>query len=80
MKLSKSISNDNLKMHIGKKYKVLVENITFDGKYYIGRTYMDIPDTDGVVFIKNTKSNLIDKFVDCKIVDIKEYDLIGEIV
>ena len=34
---------------------------------------------DGVVYIKNNgKDYLISKFINCKIIDIKDYDLIGE--
>ena len=80
MKLEKENSNKKLKSYEQKEYKVLIENITFDGKYYIGRSYMDIPDTDGVIIIKNTKDNLIGQFVNCKITGSKDYDLIGEII
>lgn len=68
MELEKEISNKKLKSLIENEYEVLIENLTFDNKYYIGRSYMDIPDTDGVVIIKNTKDNLIGKFVKCKII------------
>ena len=77
---TKENSNKKLKSYEQKEYKVLIENITFDGKYYIGRSYMDIPDTDGVIIIKNTKDNLIGQFVNCKITGSKDYDLIGEII
>ena len=80
MKLEKENSNKKLKSYEQKEYKVLIENITFDGKYYIGRSYMDIPDTDGVIIIKNTKDNLIGQFINCKITGSKDYDLIGEII
>ncbi len=79
MSLEKENSNKKLKSFIGKEYDVLIENLTFDNKFYIGRSYMDIPDTDGVVIIKNTKDNLIGKFVRCKIIETKNYDLIGEL-
>ena len=79
MSMAKEISRKNLEMCIGKTFNVLIENITFDNKYYIGRSYMDIPDTDGVVIIKNTSNNLLGKFIQCKITGIKNYDLIGEI-
>ena len=79
MSIAKDISNKNLESHIGKTYDVLIENVTFDNKYYIGRSYMDIPETDGTVIIKNTKNNLIGEFVKCKITDVNNYDLIGEI-
>lgn len=79
MSMAKEISRKKLEMCIGKTFDVLIENITFDNKYYIGRSYMDIPDTDGVVIIKNTSNNLLGKFIQCKITEIKNYDLIGEI-
>ena len=64
MSIAKEISNINLESYIGKTYDVLIENITFDNKYYIGRSYMDIPETDGTVIIKNSKDNLLRKI--CK--------------
>lgn len=81
MKLQNRISEERLKSKVGNIYKTLIEEKSFDGKYLIGRTYMDVPDEDGVVFIKNsTDDNLIGKFVDVEIVDVQEYDLIGELV
>ena len=59
MSIAKDISNKNLESYIGKIYEILIENITFDNKFYIGRSYMDIPETDGTVIIKNTKDNLL---------------------
>lgn len=78
MKIAKEISAEKLKKFIGNEYEVLIENKTFDGKYYIARSYMDIPDTDGVVILKNSKDNMNGKFVRCKITNVKDYDLIGE--
>lgn len=80
MKIQQKISEDSLRNKVGNTYKTLIEEKSFDGKYLIGRTYMDVPDMDGVVFIKNsTEENLTGKFVDVKITDVKEYDLIGEL-
>ena len=80
MKLAKEISEEKTKTYIGNEYRILIESKTFDGEYYIGRTYMDIPDTDGVVFMKSNTANLENNFVKCKIIDAKGYDLVGEIV
>lgn len=80
MKLQQKISEECLKSKIGKTYKTLIEEKSFDGKYLIGRTYMDVPDEDGVVFIKNiTDKDLIGKFVDVEIINVQEYDLIGKL-
>lgn len=80
MEIAQKASKENLQKHIGKTYDTLIESKTFDGKYYIGRTYMDIPNEDGVVFVKNKKPNLENTWVKCKIIDVREYDLVGEII
>ena len=51
-----------------------------DDKYYVGRTYMDIPDEDGLVFIPKTKSHLENTWIRCKITEVKDYDLIGKLI
>lgn len=78
MKLQQAISEQNLKQKVGKEYEVLIENKTFDNKYWIGRTKMDVPEMDGVIYIENNKEkNLINSFIKCKIIDVKGYDIIG---
>ena len=80
MKLQEKISRTKLESKIGNIYEAIIESETSDGKYYVGRTYMDVPDMDGVVFIQKTKENLKDKFVKCKIINILDYDLIAELI
>ena len=81
MEIQQKISNENLKNKIGQEFEVLIEDISFDGKYLIGRTKQDVPDIDGIVYVKNQeKSNLVNKFIKVNIIDVKDYDLIGEVV
>ena len=81
MQIQQKISNENLKEKIGKKYEVLVESLSFDGKYLIGRTKQDVPDIDGIIYIKNDSTQqLVDKFVNVEITDVRDYDLIGELI
>ena len=77
MILQQDISREKMKAKIGTEQEVLIENKSFDRKYYIGRTKSDVPDIDGVVYIKNNNLE-INEFVNCKITDFREYDLIGE--
>ena len=36
---------------------------------------------DGVVYLKNnTNKDLLNQFVKCKIIDVRDYDLIGEMI
>ena len=78
MESAQKISKEKLKQKIGNEYEVLIENSTFDDKYYIGRTYMDIPEEDGVIFIPKDIANLENTWIHVKVTDIRDYDLIGE--
>ncbi len=84
MKIQQEISRKNLEDKLNKEYEVLIENISFDGKYYIGRTIGNSPDIDGLVYIKNNikekEENKLNKFARCKIIKINDYDLIAELI
>ena len=83
MEAQQEISKEILTNKIGKNYKVLVEDMSFDGKYFIGRTMQDVPEEDVLVYIKNNKdldeNTILNNFVNCKIIEVSNYDLIGEI-
>ena len=79
MLLQQEIAKEKLQEQIGKSLEVLIETKTFDGKYYVGRSYRDVPDIDGYVYVKMIPQELEGKYVKVKITDSKEYDLIGEI-
>lgn len=79
MELQKEISDNSLKSKVGNVYEILIEDITPNGDFYVGRSYMDSPDTDGVIFVANNGEDMINKFVKCKIVAAEGYDLIAEI-
>ena len=84
MKAQKQISLEKQENKIGKTYKVLVEDISFDGKYFVGRTMQDVPEEDGLVYIKNAQNykqeDILNHFIECRIEEVSEYDLIGKIV
>ena len=72
----KEVSNK----YIGKDLEVLLEERSFDGKYYIARSYMDVPDIDGVVFVNCDEENLEGKFIKVKVTNVQDYDLIAEVI
>lgn len=77
MSIQQKISKDNLEKQIGRKLEVLIEGQTFDGRYYIGRSYMDVPEIDGIVYVKAKEEKLhIGEFIKTTVVDIDNYDLI----
>ena len=80
MRLQEQISRNLLENKKSKTNLVLIENISYDNKYYIGRTIENTPDIDGIVYIKNElkNQNMLNKFVECDIIDISDYDLIAK--
>ncbi len=68
MRMQQEISKENLAKKLNKEYEVLIEAISFDGKYFIGRTMQDVPEIDGLVYVKTKDSQIkIGDFVMCKI-------------
>ena len=65
---------------IGREMLVMIEGKVADENAYVGRTYRDAPNVDGLIFI-NTEEELISgDFAKVKITGALEYDLIGELL
>lgn len=79
MEIQQEISASNLKEKVGKTFEVLVEGQSYDGNYYIGRSYMDVPEIDGVVIITAEKPLTIGEFYPVIIEAVEDYDLIGKV-
>lgn len=80
MLLEQKISQIKLEEKIGKNFEALIDGVTDDGKYYIGRSYMDIPNEDGVIYLPKEKEGLVGKFVNCEITNVYGYDFTGKII
>jgi len=80
MKLEKQISKIKLEEKIGNTYEAVVDGFSDDNKYICARSYMDIPNEDGTIFIKNDGKVKVGDFINCEIIQIRDYDLIGKIV
>lgn len=85
MEAQQKISKEVLERKIGNEEEVLIEGITVNKKYYVGRTKQDVPDIDGIVYIENDDKddihkmqNKINGFVKVKIVKSSNYDLIAK--
>ena len=75
MLLQQKISEKKMKEKIGNKYEVIIENISEDGMYFIGRSYMDVPSEDGVIYVDYDESIAINEYVIVEVYDSTEYDL-----
>lgn len=78
MELQQEISYDLNAAMVGKTIKVIVEGYLYKDEMYMCRSYMDAPDIDGCVFVASKEELLTGDFIDVKITDFNEYDLIGE--
>ena len=79
MELQKNISENIMASKIGNTYEVLIEEY-IDDNIYAGRTYMDSPEIDGLVYVNTDTDVNIGDFVNIKITEYLEYDLIGELI
>ena len=71
-------SCEDAKEFLGKTLRVLIEQMQEDG-LYVGRSQYDAPEVDGLVYVKTKKELPIGGFLDVKITDTWEYDLVGEL-
>lgn len=75
MELQQGISLELNQARIGKIYKVLVDRM--EGGEFFGRTEFDSPEVDNEVVIKTSEYLRIGDFVNVKVTDASEFDLVG---
>ena len=80
MTLESMISKIKLEEKIGNEYESIVDGFSNDNKYICARSYMDIPNEDGTIFIKNDGKVNMGDFIKCKITSVRDYDLIAEMI
>jgi len=78
MELQRTISESLMSEKVGKIYKVLVEDLAEEG-LYIGRSYMDSPEIDGVIYFRSVEEHDAGDVVFVKTDEYLEYDLMGEL-
>lgn len=78
MARQQEVSRRILERKVGKTYEVLVEGMGEDG--YYGRSFEMAPEVDGMIIIKTQKDLMVGSFVDVKIIEALEYDLVGVLI
>lgn len=80
MSLQRIISSENNRKKLGAIEKVLVDG-NRDDSILVCRTYGDAPEIDGVTYVRNSAGHYSKgDFIDVRIVEALEYDLVGELV
>lgn len=79
MKMQLQINDRFNRKKVGKKLQVLCEGYDPVAESYYGRSYMDAPEIDGKIYFTSEKKLQEGIFVDVRITDVLDYDLIGEV-
>lgn len=80
MELQQEIAFDQAENMIGREVLVMIEGKVADENAYVGRTYRDAPNVDGLIFINTDAELLSGDFAKVKITGALDYDLIGELL
>lgn len=78
MRLQQKIAFEKAEEMIGRKLSVMIEGKLPEDGVFIGRTYKDAPNVDGMVFVNSDRELVTGDVVTVGITDFHEYDLIGE--
>ena len=79
MELQREIAFEHCENMVGKVLDVMIEGKVADEPAYVGRTYMDAPNVDGLIFVNADEMLMSGDFVRVKVTGANEYDLIGEV-
>lgn len=80
MDLQQEIAFDKAEDMIGREVLVMIEGKVADENAYVGRTYRDAPNVDGLIFINTDVELISGDFAKVKVTGALDYDLIGELM
>ena len=80
MELQQEIAFDKAEDMIGREVLDMIEVKVADENAYVGRTYRDAPNVDGLIFINTNEELLSGDFARVKVTGALDYDLIGELL
>ena len=80
MELQQEIAFDLAEDMVGREVLVMIEGKVADENAYVGRTYKDAPNVDGLIFINTDEELMSGAFARVRVTGALEYDLIGELI
>ncbi len=80
MELQQEVAFDKAEEMTGREMLVMIEGKVADENAYVGRTYRDAPNVDGLIFINTDEELVSGDFVRVKVTGALDYDLIGGLV
>ena len=79
MELQQEIAFEAAENMVGKEVLVMIEGKVADENVYVGRTYKDAPNIDGLIFVDTGVELVSGDFAKVRVTGALEYDLIGGI-
>ena len=80
MELQQEIAFEQAENMIGKEVLVMIEGKVADENAYVGRTYKDAPNVDGLIFVNTDAELMSGDFAKVKVTGACDYDLRGELM
>ena len=80
MELQQEIAFEQADAMIGREVLVMIEGKVADEDAYVGRTYRDAPNVDGLIFVQTEEELVTGDFARVRVTGALEYDLIGELI
>lgn len=77
MEIQQAISLEKNQLQIGNVVEALIEK-EIEPNLYEARSYRDVPEIDGIIYVKTLSTKNEGEFVNIKITDAMEYDLLGD--
>ncbi|MBO6015724.1 MAG: 30S ribosomal protein S12 methylthiotransferase RimO [Lachnospiraceae bacterium] len=79
MELQQDLAFSRAEGRVGERLLVMIEGKVADENAYVGRTYRDAPNVDGLIFVQTQEELMTGDLVKVCVSGSYEYDLIGEI-
>ncbi|HAG69053.1 MAG TPA: 30S ribosomal protein S12 methylthiotransferase RimO [Lachnospiraceae bacterium] len=78
MELQREIAWEKAEKAAGRRLKAFIEGELSEDGVYVGRTYMDAPDVDGMIFVNSERRHLSGDIIEVLVTGASGYDLKGE--
>lgn len=80
MELQQDIAFEKAESMVGRILEVMIEGKVADENAFVGRTYMDAPGVDGLIFVNADVPLMSGDFCRVRVTGAADYDLIGEMI
>ena len=80
MEIQQEVAFDKAERKVGSVVEVMIEGKVADENVFVGRTYMDAPDVDGLIFVYADAELMTGDFCRVRVTGAQDYDLIGELI